>query len=62
MQARLYLGFVQRRVHESDVLAAAGQHGLRSCSPPALATGAGFIDGMLRLLAFELDSFERAAV
>ena len=52
MQAQLYLGFVQRRVHEQDILQAAAQHGLAPCQVPAEADLAGFVGGVLRLLAF----------
>lgn len=52
LQARLYLGFVQRRVHEADILRAADEHGLCPCQAPEEAARAGFVDGMLRLLAF----------
>lgn len=53
MQAKLCLGFVQRRVHEADICQAADEHGLQACQVPEEATRAGFVDGMLRLLVFQ---------
>ena len=56
LQARSFLAFMQRSVHEDSVAAAASEAGLQLCQlapeASAAASAAGFMGGALRLLTF----------